>query len=172
LFALVLTGAPGSGKTSVAEALSDLLVREDTQHALIETEALTSAHPALSDVQWMMPIRAVCELYRSFGFPLLLVVATIESDAELGRLLAATGADEHVVVALGAEPATLRERILAREPEGWSGREELAAATARLAPAIARLEGVALVLSTEGQAAETVALRVRDALPARGGPSR
>jgi broad-specificity NMP kinase len=164
VFALVLTGAPGAGKTSVAEALSDLLVGGDVRHALIETEALTSAHPALSDEEWLMPVQAVCDLYRHFGYPLLLVVATMESDADLRGLLAASGADEHAVVTLAAEPATLRRRILAREPEGWSGRDELAAASTRLASAIAALEDVALALSTEDQAPETVARRIHAAL--------
>jgi chloramphenicol 3-O-phosphotransferase len=163
VFALVVTGAPGAGKTSVAEALSDLLVGADVRHALLETEAVTSAHPPLPDEQWRKPVQAVCELYRGFGYQLLLIVATIESDAELADLVTAVGADEHAVVALGAEPATLRRRILDREPESWLGRGELAAATARIAPAIAALDGVTLALSTEDQTPERLARRISDA---------
>jgi broad-specificity NMP kinase len=165
VFAVVLIGAPGAGKTSVAEALSDLLVGDDVRHALIETEALTSAHPPLDDEHWQAPVQAVCELYRRFAYPLLLVVATVESAAELHRLLGAIGADEHAVVALRAAPPTLRRRIVEREPEGWSGLDALVAATERIATAVDALDGVALALSTEDHAPTAVARCIRDAFP-------
>ena len=176
MFALVLTGAPGSGKTAVLEALSDQLVVEDVRHALVETEALTSAHPPLDDNQWFEPIQAVCGLYRLFDYPLLLVAVTVESGEDLGRLLAAVGADEHAVVWLEAEPETLRRRIVEREPAGWSGLDELLAASARLSTVITGLGGIALTCSTEGQRPPVVAERIRDAFAhvlrpaARGAP--
>jgi hypothetical protein len=165
VFALVLTGAPGAGKTAVLEALSDQLVVEDVRHALVETESLTSAHPPLDDDQWFEPIQAVCGLYRRFGYPLLLVAFTVESGADLRRLLAAVGADEHAVVRLEAEPETLSRRIVEREPDGWSGLDELLAASARLRTVIAGIDGVALALSTEGQRPPVIAERIRDAFP-------
>jgi hypothetical protein len=58
---------------------------------------------------------------------------------------------------------TLRRRIVEREPAGWRGLDDLLAATARMAPVIAGLDGVALTLSTEGQRPETVAARIRGA---------
>lgn len=64
VFALVLTGAPGAGKTDVLGALSDQLIADDVRHATVQVEALTSAHPPLGDDQWTAPVRAVCELYR------------------------------------------------------------------------------------------------------------
>jgi Ni2+-binding GTPase involved in maturation of urease and hydrogenase len=64
VYALVITGPPGSGKSAVLEALGDQLVEEGVRHASVEVEALTSAHPALDDEQWTAPIRAVCGLYR------------------------------------------------------------------------------------------------------------
>jgi hypothetical protein len=165
MLALVLTGPPSAGKTSVMEALSDALVVEDVQHAMIETEALTSAHPALDDDQWLAAVQAVCGLYRRFGYELLLVAATLEADDDLRCLLAAVGADEHAVVRLVADAETLRRRIVEREPEGWSGLDELVDASARLRAAIADLEGVALALSTDGQRPRVVAERIRDAFP-------
>jgi hypothetical protein len=148
VFALVLTGPPGAGKTSVLEALSDQLVVDDVRHAVIETEALTSAHPPLEDAQWFEPVRAVCGLYRRFGYALLLVAVTVEGDDDMCRLVAAVGADDYAVVRLEAEPQTLRRRIVEREPDGWSGLDELLAATARLSAVIAGLDGVACALST------------------------
>src|SRR6476619_1753908 len=125
MYALVITGPPGSGKSSVLEALSDQLVDEDVRHASIEIEALTSAHPALDDSQWTAPIRALCRLYREFGYELLLIAVTVEGQTDLDSALSAIGADTHDVVRLVAEPATLRRRIVEREPEGWSGLDGL-----------------------------------------------
>lgn len=134
VFALVITGAPGAGKTAVLGALTDALVAADIRHAVIEADAPTSAHPPLDDVRWPMPVRAI-------------------------------GADEHAVVRLEAEPATLRARIVEREPESFPQLEQLVAASARLGPVIAGLDGIALALTTEGRRPEAVAEGIRDAWP-------
>lgn len=165
MFALVLTGPPGAGKTAVLEALSDALTDEDVRHATVEVEALTSAHPPLADDQWVMPVEAVCGLYRRFGYDLLLVSATVERAEDLRDLVAAIAADPHVVVRLHAEPKTLRRRIIEREPETFTELDELVAASARLAPVIAGLDGIVLALSTEGRRPADVASDIRDAFP-------
>lgn len=167
MFALVLTGPPGAGKTSVLEALTDALSAEDVRHATIEVEALTSAHPPLDDDHWPRPVEAICGLYRRLGYDLLLVTATVGSDGDLRGVLDAIGADEHVVVRLEAEPATLRRRIIDREPDTFTELDRLAAAAARLSHVSAGLDGVALALSTEGERPAAVAERIRDAWPAK-----
>ena len=161
MFALVITGPPGAGKTEVLAALSDLLVADDIRHAAVEVEALTSAHPPLEDHEWTAPVRAVCGLYRRFGYELLLITATVESQDDLDAVLGAIAADEHAVVRLEADLPTLRRRIVEREPEGWPGLDGLLAAAGRLAPVIASLDGIALALSTEGERADAVAERIR-----------
>ena len=163
MFALVITGPPGAGKTEVLTALSDLLVADDVKHACLEVEALTSAHPPLEGDQWTAPVREACGLYRQFGYELLLVTATVEAQHDLGGVLEAIGADERAVVRLEAEPQTLRRRIVEREPDGWSGLDALLAAADRLAPGIASLDGIALALSTEGEQPDAVARRIRAA---------
>jgi broad-specificity NMP kinase len=165
VFAVVITGPPGVGKTSVMEALTDALTGEDVQHAVIEVEALTSAHPPLDDEQWVMPVKAICALYRRFGYGVLLVAATVESAEDLRNLVAAVAADEHVVVRLEAEPETLRQRIIDREPETFSALDELVAASARLGPVIAGLDAITLAVSTEGRRPAEVAAEIRDAFP-------
>ena len=137
----------------------------------METEALTATHPPLDDAQWLAHVQAACRLHRDHGQRLLLVATTVESGADLDGVLSAVGADEHVVVRLEAEPATLARRIVVREPKGWSGLDELVAASARLGPVIAGLDGIELALSTEDARPSDVAARIRDAFPAALRPS-
>jgi len=148
------------------EALSEALSAEDIRHAMVEVEALTSAHPPLGDDQWPAPVEAICGLRGRFGYGLLLVAATVESDGDLRGVLGAIGADEHVVMRLEAEPKTVRRRIIEREREGWAELDQLVAASARLRPVIAGLDGIALAFGTDGQRPEVVAERIRDAIPA------
>lgn len=170
MFALVITGPPGAGKTEVLAALGDALVADAVHHVTIEVEALTSAYPALADDRWSEPVRALCALYRRFGYDLLLVTATVESQRDLDAVVAAIGADEHAVVRLEAEPPTLRRRIAEREPDGWPGLDGLLASADRLAGVVAGLDGIALALSTEKERAPAVAERIRAAFPERLGP--
>ena len=172
MFALIVTGPPGAGKTEAIGALSDALVADDVRHATVEVEALTLAYPALRDEQWTAPVRAVCGLYRQFGYELMLLTVTVEGQVDLDAVLDAIDADEQAVVRLEADPATLRERIIEREPDGWPGLDQLLAASARLGPVIAGLTGVALVLSTEDQGPPAVAERIRAAFPAVLGAER
>ena len=66
---------------------------------------------------------------------------------------------------LEARPATLVERIIQREPQGWSGLGDLVAHAQELAALVPARGSVDLVLSTEGQRPEAVAECIRQALP-------
>ena len=166
MFAVVITGPPGAGKTSVLTALVDLLTDEDVAHAAIELETLARTHPALTDELWLRHIRATCAVYREAGHDLLLVAEIVETDRDLDELLDALGAEGRFLVRLEAEPATLAERIVEREPETWSGLADLVEHSQELAATMPALAGVDLVISTEDQRPEAVAARIRAALPA------
>ena len=101
VFAVVITGPPGAGKTTVLTALVDALSDDDIAHAAVEVEMLVWTHPALTDEQWARLVRSACELYREAGHRLLLVAQTLETDTDVAELLDAVGADE---VFLGACP--------------------------------------------------------------------
>jgi hypothetical protein len=165
VFTLLITGPPGAGKTSVLTALVDSLTDDDVPHAAIELETLAWTHPALSDELWLRHIQTTCALYREAGHRLLLVAETLESDDDVDRLLDVLGADARFLVRLEAQAATLVERIIEREPQGWSGLAELVEHTQDLAVTMPALSGVDLVVTTEAQRPEAVAQRIRAALP-------
>ena len=91
------------------------------------------------------------------------VAQTLETDADVAELLEAVGADEVFLVRLEAEPASLVERIIEREPPSWSGLSRLVEHAHELAGTMPGLARVDLVLSTEGERAEDVAARIRAA---------
>jgi ATPase subunit of ABC transporter with duplicated ATPase domains len=163
VFAVVITGPPGAGKTTVLTALADALSDDDIAHAAIEVEMLVWTHPALTDEQWTRQVRVACKLYREAVHRLLLVAQTLENEADVNELLDAVGAEEVLCVRLEARPASLAKRIIEREPAGWSGLSGLVEHAQVLAATMPGLPGFDLVLSTEGERAEDVAARIRAA---------
>ena len=164
VFAVLITGPP-AGKTSVLTALVDALSDDGIAHAGIEVEMLEWAHPALTNEQWTRHLHTMCELYREAGHRLLLIAHTVETGEDLARLLGAVDAEQHFLVRLEAQAATLVERIIEREPASWSGLSGLVAHAQELAMTMPALSGVDLVVSTEGQTPEAVAERIRAARP-------
>ena len=164
MFALVVIGPPGSGKTQVLTALHDQLADSDVSHAVIEVEAVAWAHPGISDEQSFRHLASICRAYAAAEFPLLIVGATATSAEYLAGVIAAVGADDYLVVRLEADPSTLRERIIAREPPAWSGLSRLVEATEEIARVSESLEGVDLVCSTQDEEPDA-AERIRKARP-------
>lgn len=162
--ALVLTGAPGTGKTSVLEALTTLLEIDEVAYGAIECEQLAWGSPWLRPAEWVPILAAVISLQRQAGRRLSLVVATTESHAELRAVLGAVAAERVLVVCLDAPPATVAVRIAAREPDAWPGKAALIAHARELAKSIPALTGVDLVLDTEARDPVAVAGAIRDAL--------
>ena len=155
--AIVITGAPGSGKSSVAQAFTTLLDHAGAKHGAIESEQLAWGTPWLPDSLVHEQLAAVVRLQRGYGRRLFVVVATTETQEDLDSLLAATGASRTFVACLRAPGDVCAARVLAREPERWAGRSALAAHARVLAEVIPVLPGVDLVLDTDGRSAEAVA---------------
>jgi hypothetical protein len=164
----VITGAPGAGKSSVAEALTTLLDNAGIEHGAIESEQLAWGTPWLSEDQMHEQLTEVLRLQRSYGRRLFIVVATTETEGDLQGLLAAIGAGRSFVACLTVPGDVASARVLEREPERWAARESLAEHARELAPQIPRLPSVDLVLSTDGRDEESVAAELRDALMAAG----
>ena len=160
MLVVVLTGAPGAGKTSVLTALMGLLEADHVRFAAIEMDALALAYPSPDPEAAFEHVKYLAASYRSRGYPTLLLTATIENAEYLRRLLAALPSSRVVVVRLHAPPALLRQRIRRREPPDWVGLARLVEAADTLAAEIASLPSD-LVLSTEEADPRTVAVAVR-----------
>ena len=167
MFALVLTGPPGAGKSEVASSLHDSLGEAGVDAALLEVDALERSYPPIDRERSISHLATLASSYREIGTDLLIVTATLEDDAYRQAVFEATGADRHLLVRLEAEPETLRERLLAREPPGWEGLPELLNASRALAASMKELPGVDVVLSTEGEQPAAVAAQVEAVLRER-----
>ena len=155
--AIVITGAPGSGKSSVAQAFTTLLDNAGIEHGAIESEQLAWGTPWLPDALVHEQLAAVVRLQRGHGRRRFVVVATTETQEDLEGLLGAIGAERSLVVCLRAPGEVCAARVLEREPERWAGRAALAAHARELAEIIPALPGVDLVLDTDGRAPDAVA---------------
>ena len=161
MFVVLLTGLPGSGKTACLTALSDALVDDEIAHAALEADEVAWAFPFPDNAGRCEHLRACAASHHRAGQDLLLVSEVIESDAHLGEVLAAVGADDHLLVRLDADADTLRQRIVAREPPGWHSLPWLLDYTERMRSALDRLEHVHLVLDSGQLAPVEIAERIR-----------
>lgn len=121
----MLIGAPGAGKSSVLTALANLLEADGVGFGAIELEQLTWGDPPLGPDVAATALRQIISVQRSAGRSLLLIAATPESSPELEAITAATGTDLTVVVCLTATPDIVAARIAAREPDTWTGTQQL-----------------------------------------------
>jgi broad-specificity NMP kinase len=161
VFAVVINGPPGAGKTVCLMALSDALVKDEIAHAVIDIDEVAWAYPYPSNEERLALLGAGWEAHRRAGHKLLLVGEVVESSDELSRLLASVSADDHLLVRLEARPAQLRQRILEREPSGWSGLDYLLSEMERWAVVLKDLDSVHLVLDTEELSPDECAARIR-----------
>jgi len=165
VFAVLINGAPGAGKTACLMALSDALVKDEIGHAVIDVDEVAWAYPYPSDAARLALLGTSWEAHRRAGHKLLLVGEVVESTDALGELLASVGADDHLHVRLEAPPRTLRRRILEREPPGWSGLEYLLNEMERWAVVLKDLDGVHLALDTDALSPGECAARIRAERP-------
>lgn len=166
--AMILIGAPGSGKSAVLDALSTLLEIDGVQFGAIESEQLARGWPCLSASQWIPHLAAVVALQREMGRRTFLVVATTEDEQELRAVVDAVAADRVVVVCLTAPADVVADRVAEREPDSWPGKAPLVAHARQLADVIPSLRGIDLLLPTINRRAVDVAGEVRDALLTHG----
>lgn len=167
MFAVLVTGPPGSGKTVTFTALCDALAGDEVPHAGGDVDEIAWSYPFPDLAGRCEHLRAWCDSHRRAGSTLVVVAEVIESQDHLADVLAVLGAEDHLLVRLEAEPATLRERIIAREPEGWFGLEHLLNEMEELHAPMAALSGVHLVFDTERLTTAEITAAIRAARPDR-----
>jgi chloramphenicol 3-O-phosphotransferase len=158
--AMILIGAPGSGKSSVLDVLATLLEIDGLAHGAIESEQLARGFPLSPVGVWTEQLAAVLELQRDAGRELFLIAATPESHDELRAVVAAAGSDRRLVVCLSAPADIVAERLQRREPDRWPGKAGLIARARVLAATIPQIDGIDLAIDTSGRDAEAVATEV------------
>lgn len=166
--ALILTGPPGAGKSSVLDALSTLLEIDEIPFGAIETEELARGWPWVTSEQWLPQLASASEFQRRAGRHLVLVVATTETEHELRAVIEAVNADQAIVVCLTAPPEMAARRVAGREPDSWPGKSYLIEHARKLAVEIPSLPGIDAALSTCDRESEEVAAELKELLVARG----
>jgi GTPase SAR1 family protein len=165
VFAVVITGAPGCGKTTYLTALTDGLADDEIAHAAIDADDVSWAYPYPDLAARTEYIRCACDAHRARGLDIVLLGEVVESPEHLARVLDAVGADEHLLVKLTAPYMLLRQRILAREPIEWSGTEHLLDETRGWVERIDALPGGHLTIDTVRTAPSQAAALIRAERP-------
>lgn len=141
---LVVNGTVGAGKTTVAEAVADLLRERGVPYAWTDVDALRHAYPTVDDdplgqAVALDHLEAMARVWWRRGYRHVVLADVVERPEDRERYeMAFDGADVAVVRLEASEPTRLA-RLAAREPDPW--REWHLARTVELA-AILRAAGV------------------------------
>jgi predicted kinase len=115
---LLINGTVGSGKSTAADAVGQLLATQDVPHAVIDLDALRRAWPAPADDPFnsaleLENLRAVAATYRRVGAQRLVLAGVLEQPALRRRYSAAVGTPL-TVVRLRAPVSTILNRLRSR----------------------------------------------------------
>ena len=166
--AVVVTGPPGAGKSSVLEKLATQLEIEGVEFGALESEQLGWGSPWLHGEPWLAQLRSVLELQRQAGRRRFLIAATTETTDELTAVHDAIAVDHAVSILLNAAADGVAARIDAREPDAWPGKQRLIEHARHLAVSMRDLAGIDIRIDTEGREAFDVAVELRETLRHHG----
>jgi cytidylate kinase len=164
LIAIVITGPPGAGKTSVLNRLATLLEIDGIEFGALETEHFGWGSPWLSGAPVLRQLQSVLGLQRDAGRRRFLITATTETNQELAEIVQAIDADTTTAVLLTASPEVVAARIRAREPDDWPGKSALIEHAEQLAASMPSLAGIDVRLNTDDHDPTEVARELLAAL--------
>ena len=117
---LVLTGSPGSGKTTLANKISELLTSRDEAHAVIDVDELARIHPELDCSPKWANLAAIWPNYAAIpGLGKVILPVLIDTPDDLDQLHLAVGRSALHIVELTAAESALVERVTIREPNDY-----------------------------------------------------
>lgn len=119
---LLITGTIGSGKTSVASEVSEILISRNVPNAVLDLDWLGQVYPGKSDDRYnqrliLENLSAIWPNLREAGAGRLVLARVIEDRSELAEYRKAIPGAAITVVRLKASPEVLKERIRLREGE-------------------------------------------------------
>jgi len=165
--AALIFGAPGAGKSTILERLTERLEGVGSSFGAIESEQFGWGNPLLGPEAIAEQLKLVIEWQRSAGRDLFLVAATVETAAELEMLAGALACDPCVTVALDAPAEICARRVSERERDEWVGKRELVRRTGDLAVKSAAIPATLRIDSAQ-LAPDVAARRIVAALRAAG----
>jgi adenylylsulfate kinase-like enzyme len=116
---LVLHGSPGSGKTTVAEAIAERMRQQNVASALIDLDALNIVTPEQGRHFSRANLRAVWPNYAAVpNVRVVLPVVVVDRD-DLAELKEITAPARFIVCELTAPRDILEARVVRREPNHY-----------------------------------------------------
>ncbi|MBI2515245.1 adenylyl-sulfate kinase [Candidatus Wolfebacteria bacterium] len=120
LSVLVISGAVGAGKTSAANAISEILSEQSIPNAVIDLDNLRSSFPRPADDPHHMALgyknlASVWQNYKEVGVTHVIIPSVIEERSDRDSIAAAIPEADIQIVRLKTPVAILHERLKNRE---------------------------------------------------------
>ena len=120
---LVLNGSPGSGKTTLANAIAERLREMDAPHAVIDVDELARVYPEIGSSICWNNLRAMWPNYTALPNLKVILPVCIDSKRDLEELRNAAPSRKFSICELVADEFVLKERVTKREPnEYWQSK--------------------------------------------------
>jgi adenylylsulfate kinase-like enzyme len=116
---LVLNGSPGSGKSTIANAIAIHLMQMDIAHAVIDVDELGRIHPELGTAFSRNNLRAMWPNYAAIPNLKVILPVCIVSKQDLKEIRDAVPCKGFTICELVADESTLKDRVTRREPDGY-----------------------------------------------------
>jgi energy-coupling factor transporter ATP-binding protein EcfA2 len=118
--ALVLSGSAGSGKTTQANVISEVLREADVGHAVIDLDELSRVWPFQPATLMWDNLAMVWPNYVAVpGLQVVIMPRLLDSDTDIEALRRATPKVQLLVCELCATPETCLARVIEREPNDF-----------------------------------------------------
>lgn len=159
--ALVISGPPGVGKTTVGWRVFDRCTDADDNPAFIDLDMMGAAWPAPDDDPYQSRLKArnlaaVWNNYRNVGSRRLIMAGVVESQTDQNMLAAAVGSPV-IVCNLLATPAALESRIRGRGRDHGPDLEKLITRAAGLSGQLIQASVSGFAVETDDRSIDEIA---------------